>query len=75
EVEQGLYFFSMDTRSGAANVINLCYKDRTTGEIRVLAASAEFASGNLDVSPDGSCVVADRLEDLGSDLVLVEGFR
>ncbi|MFZ1947555.1 MAG: winged helix-turn-helix domain-containing protein, partial [bacterium] len=32
EVEQGLYFFSMDTRSGAANVINLCYKDRTTGE-------------------------------------------
>jgi Tol biopolymer transport system component/DNA-binding winged helix-turn-helix (wHTH) protein len=75
EVEQGLYFFSMAVESEAPRTISLCFKDRVTGETRALAAVADFASSNLDVSPDGAYVIADRLEDLGSDLVLVGGFR
>lgn len=75
EVERGLYFFSMDVESGTPGAISLCFKDWSTGETRILATNTEFASSNIDVSPNGDYVIADRLEDLGSDLVLVEDFR
>jgi len=75
EVEQGLYFFSMAVESAPPRTVSLWFRDRATGEIRALAASPDFASSSIDVSPDGAYVIADRLEDLGSDLVLVEDFR
>jgi len=56
-------------------MVNLCFKDRATGEVATLATSVDFVGYNIDISPGGDFVIADRLEDLGSDLTLVEDFR
>jgi Tol biopolymer transport system component/DNA-binding winged helix-turn-helix (wHTH) protein len=75
EVEGGLFFFSLVIEGGEMRTVNLCFKDRATGETSTVATSVNFVGHNIDVSPGGDFVIADRLEDLGSDLVLVESFR
>jgi Tol biopolymer transport system component/DNA-binding winged helix-turn-helix (wHTH) protein len=69
ETGDKVFFFSAEGRA-----INLMVRDRATGAASRVASGASFFAINLDVSPLGDAVVFDRLEHLGSDLALVEGF-
>jgi len=75
EVERGLYFFSLAAGQDRPRTITLCFRDRATGETSVVATSVDFVGFNIDISPEGDYVLADRLQELGSDLALVRDFR
>jgi Tol biopolymer transport system component/DNA-binding winged helix-turn-helix (wHTH) protein len=70
EVGSGLYFFSTTETD-----ISLRFLDTSTGENSFIVSSRRFFTINLDVSPDGRAVIYDRLETLGSDLMIVDSFR
>ncbi|MFZ1947553.1 MAG: hypothetical protein WAW06_08405, partial [bacterium] len=74
ENEDGFFFFAFERAPGGPHVISLYFRD-LAGRATELATSPDFAAVNLDVSPQGDAVVIDRLENLGSDIALVEDFR
>jgi Tol biopolymer transport system component/DNA-binding winged helix-turn-helix (wHTH) protein len=68
EAEAGIYFFCF-----GEGTLNLCFHDSETGEATRLASGGNFFAINIDVAPAGDAVVFDRLEPIGSDLVVVGG--
>ncbi len=69
ESAKDIYFFSIVEGS-----VDLYVQDAVTGSYARLASGTEFFAINLDVAPGGDAVVFDRLEPIGSDLVLAEDF-
>ncbi len=76
--EGGVYFIqSLPAPSERRDVFRLRFFDFSTGEIKT---AATFPQGvrpdmGMSVAPDGSALLYSRVEDRGSDLMMIENFR
>ncbi len=66
----GVYYF----RRGEGT-IHLEFAEFATGETKAVGSFPFFSGFTLDVAPDGASLLCDRVEQVESDLVLVDGLR
>ena len=68
---------SRRTRVNRRGVFRLRFLDFSTGEIKTTATLPEGTEPNagMSVAPDGSALLYSRIENQGSDLMMIENFR
>jgi Tol biopolymer transport system component len=69
---KGIYFFSAVYDKGRND---LCLFEFATAKIRKLLAVERKVAWGLTVSPDGRSILYTQVDEVGSDLMLVENFR
>jgi hypothetical protein len=71
-VKEGIYFVSRhNTGSGRA----IQFLGFATGNVGTVANIEMPVLGGLSVSPDGKWILYSQIDQVGSDLMLVENFR
>ena len=73
----GVYFIQSPDPSEPHGVFRLRFLDFSTGEIKTAATLPEGTdlSAGMSVAPDGSALLYSRIENQGSDLMMIENFR
>ena len=73
----GVYFIQSPDPSEPHGVFRLRFLDFSTGEIKTAATLPEGVelSIGMSVAPDGSALLYSRIENQGSDLMMIENFR
>ena len=73
----GVYFIQSPDPSEPRGVFRLRFLDFSTGEIKTTATLPEGTEPNagMSVAPDGSALLYSRIENQGSDLMMIENFR
>jgi hypothetical protein len=70
--KQGIYFFtSPDTRSHS----DIRFYEFATGKIRKILTIERPVGLKIGVPPDGRTILYTQLDEIGSNLMLVENFR
>jgi hypothetical protein len=70
--EKGIYFVPM---CGGIRCPSVQFFDLATRTVRSVAATGERVEVELTVSPDGKSLLYTQVDQIGSDLMLVENFR
>jgi Tol biopolymer transport system component/DNA-binding winged helix-turn-helix (wHTH) protein len=68
--KDGVFFFHRDETT-----VYLAFFEFASGETTAVASFPHFGGFTLDVAPDGTSLLCDRVERIESDLVLVDGLR
>ena len=71
-VKDGIYFIPLPGDHGRSSIQFLSF---VTGKVKTVAQIPEPPTEGLSVSPDGRSLLFSQLDELGSDLMLVENFR
>jgi Tol biopolymer transport system component len=71
-VKEGIYFIS---EPGADRKSSIQFLSFATAKVKTVAPISGFPEEGLSVSPDGRSLLFSRLDEAGSDLMLVENFR
>ena len=69
-LDQGIYFISHEAETSTLHFFRFA-----TGETREIARIRTRTTMGLSVSPDGRSLIYSQVDQVGSDLMLVENFR
>jgi eukaryotic-like serine/threonine-protein kinase len=70
--KDGIYFFRTPDKLGHSDI---CFYEFATGQTRKILTIQRPVSPHIAVSPDGRTILYLQLDEIGSDLMLVENFR
>jgi len=70
--EQGIYFFRAPDGQGHSDI---CFYEFATGKTRKILTIERPIGFYIEVSPDGRTILYNQVDQVGSDLMLVENFR
>jgi len=70
--EQGIYYFAPEDEKGHSDIN---FYDFVTGRISKILTIEAAVYSSIEISPDGSTILYPQLDEVGSDLMLVENFR
>jgi len=70
--KEGIYFFTVPDKKGHSD---LSIYEFATGKTRKILTIERPVDAFFAVSPDGRTILYTQIDDVGSDLMLVENFR
>jgi Tol biopolymer transport system component/predicted Ser/Thr protein kinase len=70
--KDGIYFFRTPDKLGHSDI---CFYEFATGQTRKILTIQRPVGPHIAVSPDGRTILYLQLDEIGSDLMLVENFR
>ena len=70
--EQGIYFFAPPDERDRSDI---CLYEFTTGKTKKILTVEGIVSFYIEASPDGRTILYPHVDQVGSDLMLVEDFR
>jgi hypothetical protein len=73
-VNEGIYFYSGGGIYGLGN-FSIQFLSFATGKAKTVAQMTAHEFDGLSVSPDGKFLLFSRIDEWGSDLMMVENFR
>jgi Tol biopolymer transport system component len=70
--KEGIYFIAWADKQGHRSI---CLHEFATGKVRKIGTIERSTMEGLAVSPDGRTLLYTQVDDIGTDLMLVENFR